>query len=395
MRTAMSSPPTVVVKKGRANPLWHGHPWLFSGGVLRVDGQPVAGDEVVVTDADGRFIGRGLFSPDSQIVVRMVTLRDEAIDAALIGARIAGARSLRQRLSLPSDATSAYRLINSEGDGLPGLIVDVFATTAVVQFTTIGMKRRQDEIFAALRAQSFASLVEVAPSGVASIERTAAVSRVIEGAAGPIEVRENGLLYDVDPLGGQKTGMFLDQRDNRRRIAELARGARVLDVYCYVGGFALNALSAGAQSAVCVDSSARALERVRAHAAKNSLTAIEVVEADAFRYLETVRPRSFDLVVLDPPKFCKSRKDLDAAIKGYERLNLLGLNACAEGALLATASCSQLVDAEQLERVVSAAARGAGRRVQLLESRFQGADHPTLPGFAEGRYLKLLLCRVE
>lgn len=389
----------VVVKKGRANPLWHGHPWLFSGGVQRVDGQPVAGDAVDVLDADGRFIGRGLYSPDSQIVVRLLTRVDEAIDASLIARRIDAALAIRRRLGLPNAATNAYRLINSEGDGLPGLTVDVFANTMVVQFTTIGMKRREDEVFAALRERFTSNpdfaLIEVAPSGVAAIERTAAVSRIVEGPSGVVEVRENNLLYEVDPLGGQKTGMFVDQRDNRRRIGELARGTRVLDVYSYVGGFALNALAGGAKEAVCVDSSARAIERCMQHAKKNQLGPIEAVEADAFRYLETVKPRSFDLVILDPPKFCKSRKDLDAALRGYERLNLLGLNACSEGAILATASCSQLVDSEMLERVLSGAARGAGRRVQLLEARFQGPDHPTLPGFVEGRYLKLLICRVE
>ncbi len=389
----------VVVRKGRANPLWHGHPWLFSGGVDRIEGQPLAGDAVAVVDVDGRLIGRGLYSPDSQIVVRMMTLVDEPIDDALLARRLDAAIATRRRLGLPSAATNAYRLVNSEGDGLPGLTIDVFDGTLVVQHTTIGMKRREATLHGLLR-ERFGSaagftLVEVAPSGVSSIERTGAVTRLLEGKGGIVEARENGLVYEVDPLGGQKTGMFLDQRDNRRRIAELASGARVLDVYCYVGGFALNALAAGAKEAVCVDSSARAIERCRAHATRNQLGPVEAVEADAFRYLETVRPRSFDLVVLDPPKFCKSRKDLDAALRGYERLNLLGLNACADGAILATASCSQLVDHEQLERVLTGAARAAGRRVQLLESRFQGPDHPTLPGFVEGRYLKLLICRVE
>lgn len=389
----------VVVKKGRANPLWHGHPWLFSGGVQKIEGAPAAGDAVEVIDAEGRLIGRGLYSPDSQIVVRMLTLADEPIDAALIEKRVRAAHQTRTRLGLPSAETTAYRLINSEGDGLPGVIADVFGGTVVVQFTTIGMKRRDTEVFTAIKTVLGAlpdfSLIELVPSGVAQFERTGATNRVVEGGGGTVEVLENGIRYEVDPLGGQKTGMFLDQRDNRRRIGELARGARVLDVYSYVGGFALNALRGGAQDAVCVDSSARALERCKAHGARNQLGPIETVEADAFRHLETLRPRSFDLVILDPPKFCKSRKDLDAALKGYERLNLLGLNACADGALLATASCSQLVDTEALERVLSGAARAAGRRVTLLETRYQGADHPTVPGFVEGRYLKLLLCRVE
>jgi 23S rRNA (cytosine1962-C5)-methyltransferase len=168
----------------------------------------------------------------------------------------------------------------------------------------------------------------------------------------------------------------------------------VLDVYTYAGGFALNALKAGAQKATCIDASGRALERVRAHAELNGLGEIETVEADAFRYLEAVRPRSYDVVVLDPPKFARARKDLEAALKGYQRLNALGMNACADGALLATCSCSQLVDQESFERVIAGAAKDAGRRVQLLEVASQGADHPVPPAFPEGRYLKFVLCRV-
>jgi 23S rRNA (cytosine1962-C5)-methyltransferase len=210
-----------------------------------------------------------------------------------------------------------------------------------------------------------------------------------------VRCRENGVELEVEPLKGQKTGMFLDQRENRRLIASLSRGARVLDVYTYAGGFALNALAGGASEALCVDSSARALERVNAHAAMNGVVGkISTVESDAFRFLETAKPKSWDIVVVDPPKFARARKDLDAAIKGYQRLNTLAMNACADGGLLATCSCSQLVDQETFERMVAAAARDAGRRVQVLQSASQGPDHPVPPAFPEGRYLKFLLCRV-
>jgi len=215
----------------------------------------------------------------------------------------------------------------------------------------------------------------------------------VRGEAGVVRCRENGVELEVDPLHGQKTGYFVDQRENRRRVRELARGARVLDVYTYAGGFALAALKGGAQSAVCVDSSAKALERARRHAELNGV-ALDAVENDAFRYLETATPRSFDLVILDPPKFARAKKDLDAAMKGYQRLNALGLNACADGALLVTCSCSQLVGEELFERALAGAARDAGRRVQVLESRSQAPDHPVPPAFPEGRYLKALFCRV-
>jgi 23S rRNA (cytosine1962-C5)-methyltransferase len=212
---------------------------------------------------------------------------------------------------------------------------------------------------------------------------------------GVVRCRENGVQLEVEPLKGQKTGMFLDQRENRRTIGQLSAGARVLDVYTYAGGFALNAIRGGAKEALCVDSSARALERVKAHAALNGCAEkVSTVEADAFRWLETARPKSWDVVIVDPPKFARARKDLDAALKGYQRLNVLAMNACADGALLATCSCSQLVDEETFERMIAAAAKDAGRRVQILQVASQGPDHPVPPAFPEGRYLKFVLCRV-
>jgi 23S rRNA (cytosine1962-C5)-methyltransferase len=389
---------TVFLKRGRANPLWQGHPWVYSGAIAREEGAYQPGDVVDIADAEGRFIGRGFVNPRSQIRVRMVTQRDEAVDAALIARRVKEALGLRERLGFPSQATNAFRLVNSEGDALPGVVVDVYGDLCAVQFTALGMKKREVELYDALEAAlSPKAIVEVSAGGFAQVEGFASASRTVRGDeehAKLVRCRENGLTLEVDPIHGQKTGMFLDQRENRRTLASLAKGARVLDVYTYAGGFALNALAGGAAQATCVDASGRALERVRAHAELNGLSAIETVEADAFRYLETVRPRSYDLVVLDPPKFARARKDLEAALKGYQRLNTLGMTACADGALLATCSCSQLVDEESFERMVAAAAKDAGRRVQLLETASQGPDHPVPPAFPEGRYLKFLLCRV-
>jgi 23S rRNA (cytosine1962-C5)-methyltransferase len=389
---------TVYLKRGRANPLWQGHPWVYSGAIVREEGAYEPGDVVDVADAEGRYIGRGFVNPRSQIRVRMVTTRDEAVDAKLIERRVEEAAKLRARLLLPSAETNAYRLINSEGDGLPGLVVDVYGEVCAVQFTALGMKRREVEVYDALaQLLSPRAIVEVSAGGFAQVEGFASATRAVRGddaAAQQVRCRENGIELEVDPLHGQKTGMFLDQRQNRQRLGQLAKGARVLDVYTYAGGFALNALRAGAEHATCVDASGRALERVRAHAALNGFGAIETFEADAFRFLEAARPRSFDIVILDPPKFARARKDLEAALKGYQRLNALGINACADGALLATCSCSQLVDGETFERVIAGAAKDAGRRVQLLEVASQGPDHPVPPAFPEGRYLKFALCRV-
>jgi 23S rRNA (cytosine1962-C5)-methyltransferase len=389
---------TVFLKRGRANPLWQGHPWVYSGAIAREEGAPAPGDVVDVADIEGRLIGRGFYNPRSQIRVRLVTSRDEAVDAKLIARRVEEARGLRTRLGFPSQETNAYRLINSEGDALPGAVADVYGDVVAVQFTALGMKEREQELFDAIEAaMKPRAIVEVSAGGFAQVEGFASATRTVRGddaAAREVECRENGLLLAVEPLAGQKTGMFLDQRENRKQLAALSSGARVLDVYTYAGGFALNALRAGAREAVCVDASGRALERVRKHAELNELGPVEAVEADAFRFLETVRPRSFDVVILDPPKFARARKDLPAALKGYERLNALGMNACADGALLATCSCSQLVDGDTFERVIAAAAKDAARRVQVLDVASQGADHPVPPAFGEGRYLKFVLCRV-
>jgi 23S rRNA (cytosine1962-C5)-methyltransferase len=386
----------VYLKRGRANPLWHGHPWVYSGAIGREEGEYQPGDVVEVRDTDGRFIGRGFANPRSQIRVRMVTRKDEAVDAALLARRIDEARRMRQRILLPSEATDAFRLVNSEGDGLPGVVIDLYRDVAAVQFTALGMKRMEAAVFDAVAAlDGVRSVVEVGAGGFAQIEGFASASRTVRGPdVARALCRENGIELEVEPLHGQKTGMFLDQRENRRRIGELAAGARMLDLYTYAGGFALASLKGGAKSATCVDTSARALERVRAHAERNQLGPLEAHEADAFRFLEQATPRSYDLVVVDPPKFARAKKDLEAALKGYERLNALAMNACAADALLATCSCSQNVDEETFERVIAGAAQAAGRRVQILEAASQGPDHPVPPAFPEGRYLKFVLCRV-
>jgi 23S rRNA (cytosine1962-C5)-methyltransferase len=373
----------LFLRRGRANPLWHGHPWVYSGAVEREEGAYEPGDVVDVCDTDGRLIGRGFINPRSQIRVRMLTRRDEPVDDTLIARRLDEARRLRRRIGLPSPSTDAFRLVNSEGDALPGLVVDLYRDVAAVQFTALGMKRREEVVFDAVVAlDGVRAVVEVSAGGFAQIEGFGSASRTVRGdEVAHVACREGGIALEVDPLRGQKTGMFLDQRENRRRVADLAAGARVLDVYAYAGGFAL-------------DSSPRALERIRAHATQNGLGPLEAHEADAFRFLEQVTPRGFDLVVVDPPKFARAKKDLPAALKGYERLNALAMNACAPDALLATCSCSQLVDGETFERVIAGAAQAAGRRVQILEAASQAPDHPVPPAFPEGRYLKFVLCRV-
>lgn len=391
-----AAPANVTLKKGRAKPLWFGHPWVYSEAIAKVDGAVEPGDEARVLDDGGRFIGRGFVNPRSQLRVRMASRADVALDDAWLAARLADARAVRARLGLPSADTDAYRLTNSEGDFLPGLIVDVYGDGVAVQFTTFAMKRREAAIYDALDALlAPKTIYEVAAGGFAQIEGFVSSGRVVRGEPRHrVACREHGVTLEVEPLGGQKTGYFLDQRENRVTAGRLAKGARVLDLYCYAGGFALQAARGGAKSITAVDTSARALERAQAHFAANGFGTLDAVEADVFRWLEQAPAGAYDLVICDPPKFARAKKDLPAALKGYRRLNALAMQACAPGAILCTASCSQLVDPEEFERTIAGAAQDAHRRVQLLQIASQAPDHIVPIAFPEGRYLKFLVVRV-
>jgi 23S rRNA (cytosine1962-C5)-methyltransferase len=386
----------VILRRGRARPLWYGHPWVYAQAIERLDGEAQPGDVVSVVDHDGRFIGRGLYNPRTLIPVRMVTRMEEPADAAFFGRRLERARALRSRLGLPSPRTTAWRLANSEGDGLPGLVIDVFGEAVVVQITTLGMWQRRDTILDALGAllNPRAVFVLAAPA-FAEKEGFRHEPHLARGTPlDPVACLEDDLRLQVEPLTGQKTGMFLDQRPSRMRVGQLARGARVLDAYAYAGGFALQAARGGAASVTAVDTSPRAVERIGLHAALNNLE-VEIVQADAFRFLEECAPEAFDLIVLDPPPFARARKDLEQALKAYERLNTLALGAAAEGAILVTCSCSQNVGEEEFERMLAGAARRTGRSVRVFERHGPGEDHPVPAGFSEGRYLKVLFAVLD
>lgn len=387
---------TLVLKRGRAKPLWYGHPWVYSEAIERVEGAVEAGAEVRVVDHDGRFIGKGFINPRSQLRVRMASRRDLPLDPAWLQERLLEAQGLRRRVGLPSAETTAYRLVNSEGDSLPGLIIDVYGDAASVQFTTLAMKQREEEVYAALDSVlSPRTTYEIAATGMAQIEGFVVQSRVVRGEPRPsVDCLENGIQLGVDPLAGQKTGYFLDQRENRAYVGRLARGARVLDLYCYAGGFSLAAARGGAKAVTAVDVSQRALDRARANFAQNGLVGLDAIESDVFHYLEQAAAGAFDLVICDPPKFARARKDLPAALKGYRRLNALALMTCAPGALLCSASCSQLVSAEDFERVLAGAAHDVGRNLKVLHVGAQAEDHVVPVGFPEGRYLKFFVCQV-
>lgn len=386
----------VVLRKGKARPLWFGHPWVYGNAVEKVEGAPEPGDVVSLLDGDGRFIGVGLWNVRSQIPVRLCSREDEPLDAAFFRRRIAEAKARRAAIGLPNPETDVYRLVNSEGDQLPGLVVDVYGGAVAVQITTLGLWLRRGWIFDALQAElSPRTIFQVGAGSYGDLEGFAAHAQVARGASViSVGCVEDGIKLEVEPLSGQKTGMFIDQRVARQRVGQWARDRRVLDCYAYAGGFSLQAARGGAREVTAVDSSARAIARVEAHAAANGAT-VRAVEADTFRFLQTATAGAYDLVIIDPPKFAKARKDLEAARKAYERLNTLALRACAPGALFVTCSCSQNVAEDDLERIVAAAAKANGRRVSVLERMGPGPDHPLPPAFPEGRYLKVLFGHVD
>ncbi|MBK8480787.1 MAG: class I SAM-dependent rRNA methyltransferase [Proteobacteria bacterium] len=386
----------LIVKQGRARPLWHGHPWIFAQAVGRLVGEAEAGDVVEVLDADLRSIGRAAYNPRSAIAARMLSWRpDELIDRAWLARRLASALRLRQSLALPSSATDCYRLVNAEGDGLPGLVVDVYGRAIVVQFTGNALQRRAEWIYAELDLLLEPSVVvEASPGAFAAKEGLGEGRGLLRGTSTALRCRENGLAYAVELGEGQKTGLFLDQRENHRRIAERAAGRRVLDLYCYTGAFGLNAAQAGASAVTAVDSSARALAAASRNAANNGLQ-LTLIEADAMPYLATQQPESFDLIVLDPPKFAAHRSQVPAALKGYHKLLRLALNTISAGGLLALACCSQLIPLDELRRVMARAAAEAQCELRLLERCGAGADHPSTPAFPEGEYLTFLLSAVH
>ena len=389
---------------------------MFSGAIHKLPAGLTPGDVVSVYDAEERLIGHGFANPRSQIAVRMLTLGElhsgaqpgvaehtlppAELVTSLINRRIHEASLLRRSIGLPRSDTSAYRLCNSEGDGLPGLSIDLFGDVAAVQFSALGMKLCEDAVYAALRSlpKPPTCILESAAGSFAQIEGFTSQNRVVFGdeslLAGGTLCLENGLRLRIDVRDGQKTGAFLDQRDNRQLLGRYCAGAKVLDVYSYAGGFALQALRQGAVEATCVDISPRALKLCQENAQLNSLGPLHTVESDAFRFLEGATPLSYDVVVVDPPKFARAQKDLPAALKGYQRLNALAMGAVRRGGLLATSSCSQLVDEQAFLRMLSSAATDAGRRVTVLYRGSQGLDHPVPPSFEEGRYLKFMLLGV-
>jgi 23S rRNA (cytosine1962-C5)-methyltransferase len=388
----------LILKPEREKSLKRRHPWVFSGAVARVQGKPAPGDTVEVRSAAGAFLAVAAYSPESQIVGRVWDWSERAVDRAFFNERIATAVAQRRAL-LDAAATDAYRLLHGESDGLPGVVADRYGDTLVLQLTSAGAERWRDAIADALLEATGASRVwERSDAEVRALEGLAPATGPLRGPREPtrIEVSEDGIRFEVDLERGHKTGFYLDQRENRRRVRQLARGRDVLDGFCYTGGFALNAAAGGARSVFALDSSAEALSLAKANARLNGLSGIDWVGGDVFQMLRHLRDarRQFDLIVLDPPKFAPTAAHAAKAARAYKDINLLALKLLRPGGLLTTFSCSGAISADLFQKIVAGAALDAGVDAQIVERLGPGPDHPVALNFPEGGYLKGLLCRV-
>lgn len=405
----------IILKRGKEDSLLRFHPWIFSGAIAHID-QPIDEGEVVrVLTSDKRFIAVGHYQIGS-IAVRVLSFNDITIDTAFWKRRLEAALSVRQTLGVVPEAVAdaptagqtavsqtrntIYRLVHGEGDNLPGLVVDCYGRTAVMQAHSVGMHLCRKQVADALAEVMQERIDNIFYKSETTLPFKAELGQENEfllGGTTENVALENGLRFRVDWLKGQKTGFFVDQRDNRSLLESYSRGRKVLNMFCYTGGFSVYAMRGGARLVHSVDSSAKAVELTNSNIALNfpaSDLRHEAFCEDAFRYLDS-HDQTYDLIILDPPAFAKHRGALKNALKGYTRLNLKGLQHIQSGGLLFTFSCSQVVSKEQFRQAVFTAAAQARRKVRILHQLHQPADHPINIYHPEGEYLKGLVLYVE
>lgn len=376
------------------------HPWVFSGAVARVDGQPGLGQTVAVRSAEGEFLAWAAYNAQAQISARVWSWReDERIDAAFFRRKLVNALAARDMLGMLKDS-SGMRVVHGESDGLPGFIVDLYGEVLVMQIGSAGAEHWRDTLTDLLQELCTPLCIyERSDSDARGLEGLPERNGVLRGALPEaVEVVEHGLRFKVDVAAGQKTGFYLDQRDNRRLTEHLARGRSVLNCFCYTGGFSLYALRGGAKSVLSIDASAEALAIAETNLASNGLDAgaAEWQCDDVFQALRKLRDqgRKFDLIILDPPKFAPTAAYAEKAARGYKDINLLGFKLLNPGGLLATYSCSGGISEELFQKIIAGAALDAGVDAQIVHHLHESADHPVLLSFPEGAYLKGLVLRV-
>jgi 23S rRNA (cytosine1962-C5)-methyltransferase len=393
--------PHVILHPRRARPFFGRHPWVYAGAVAAVEGEPADGAVVDLVSHAGNFVARGLYNARSKIRVRLYTWSpDQPLDAAFFRGRLEAALHLRRHVLGLSGPRRGCRLVFSEGDGLSGLTVDQYDRWLVAQFTALGLAERRD-----LLADLLMELVQPegiylrTERGIGRLEGLELHDGPLRGSvpADPVLIEEDGVAFLVHIAEGQKTGFYTDQRDNRIAVGRLAAGRRVLDAFCYTGGFALHAARAGATEVVGVDVSEPALALARDNAARNGADRVSFVRADVFRHLEALDAggERFGMVILDPPKFARARNAVEEAMRGYRRLQLLALRLLEPEGILVTCCCTGLITQDMLLELLAQLAAEERREIQVLERRGQAADHPVSASCLESNYLKCLISRVR
>lgn len=399
--------PSIVLKRGKAESLKRFHPWVFSGAIHQLPAHVEEGQLVDIFDAEGHYVATGHYQIGS-IAVRVLTFRQQLIDRTFWVRRLQQAYDVRKALGLIRTANDSYRLVHGEGDRLPGLVVDMYADTAVVQAHSVGMHYERQVVADVLCEVTGVHNVYYKSETTLPFKADLHQENgfLIGGAPGLNTVgTENGLKFNIDWLRGQKTGFFVDQRENRSLVEYYSRGRRVLNMFCYTGGFSVYALRGGAELVHSVDSSAKAVDLVNANVALNFADQPDLHQRheayceDAFKFLEHIPRRdaaeAYDLIILDPPAFAKHKDALRNALKGYTRLNAIAFQKIKPGGILFTFSCSQAVNKDQFRLAVFTAAAQSGRHVRILHQLHQPADHPISIYHPEGEYLKGLVLQVE
>lgn len=392
----------VVLKKGKEKAVLQRHPWVFSGAIERIKGKPTNGDIVRLTDIKGGFMAYGFYNDQSRVALRLLEWDENvAVNDNWFRNKVTVAVAGRKEI-LAEGTTNACRLIFSEADYLPGLIVDKYEDHLAVQVLTSGIEKVMPVIIDELqRLLNPKSIFDKSDASSREHEGLQTRNIALTDTQPPenVEVKENNILYNINIAEGQKSGFYCDQRDNRRILAAHARDKKVLDCFCYTGGFTLNALHNGAASVTSVDSSALAIETLKENIKLNKLDSTKhiAIQSDVNKQLRAFREQGekFDIIVLDPPKYAPSRSALDRASRAYKDLNRLGMLLLNDGGLLATFSCSGAMDMETFKQVLAWSALDAGKQVQFIYQFCQPEDHPVRASFPEGEYLKGLLCRVS
>jgi 23S rRNA (cytosine1962-C5)-methyltransferase len=392
--------PKVILKSKRAQPFFGRHPWVFAGAIDSVSGSPADGDEVDVVSTAGTFIARGLFNSQSKITVRLYSWDEGvALDRVFFRARFERAIELRHHVLNLAGPDRGYRLIFSESDYLSGMVVDRYADWLAVQFTSLGLANRRDMLAELLEELLGPRGIYLrTEKGIGRLEGVELQDGPLRGEPPPrdLAIEENGMRFLVNLAEGQKTGYYLDQRDNRAAVARLCPGKRMLDAFCYTGGFGLYAAKAGAAAVLGVDASEPALELARRNAIANGLGQIEFANGDVFRQLADLAAagRKFDVLVLDPPKFARNRAAVPEAMKGYRRLHQLAMKLLGRDGVLVTCCCTGLITMNDLEELIGQVSVEAKRDLQILERRGPSPDHPVAVTCRESGYLKCIISRL-